>query len=58
MTGKELLKLLEQNGWKLDRINGSHHVMIKGNQTEIIPVHNRDIGKGLLNKILKRTGLK
>ena len=58
MTGKELLKLLEQNGWKLDRINGSHHIMVKGNQTEIIPVHNRDIGKGLLNKILKRTGLK
>lgn len=58
MKGKDLIKVLQQNGWYIDRINGSHHVMKKGNQTEIIPVHNTDIPTGLLNKILKRTGLK
>ncbi len=58
MTGKELIKLLERNGWKLDRINGSHHIMVKDNLTESIPVHNADLKKGLLNTILKRTGLK
>lgn len=58
MKGKDLVKVLQQNGWRIDRINGSHHVMKKGNQTEIIPVHNTDIPTGLLNKILKRTGLK
>lgn len=58
MTGKELIKLLERNGWKLDRINGSHHIMAKGKLTESIPVHNADLKKGLLNTILKRTGLK
>lgn len=58
MKGKDLVRVLQQNGWRIDRINGSHHVMKKGNQTEIIPVHNTDIPTGLLNKILKRTGLK
>ena len=58
MKGKELIKLLEKAGWKLDRIQGSHHIMIKGNKTEVIPCHNKDIPIGLLNAIIKRTGLK
>lgn len=58
MKGKDLVKVLQQNGWRIDRINGSHHVMKKSDRTEIIPVHNTDIPTGLLNKILKRTGLK
>ena len=58
MKGKELVKLLRKNGWRLDRIHGSHYVMKNGNRTEIIPVHNTDIPKGLVNAILKRTGLK
>lgn len=58
MKGKDLVKLLEQNGWHLDRIHGSHHIMKKGNQAETVPVHNKDIPIGLANKILKRTGLK
>lgn len=58
MKGKELVRLLQKNGWHIDRIHGSHHVMKKGSQTEIIPVHNTDIPKGLANAIMKRTGLK
>ncbi len=58
MKGKDLVKLLKQDGWHVERINGSHHIMKKDDKTEIIPVHNTDIPIGLLNKILKRTGLK
>ena len=59
MTGKELLKLLENNGWVLDRISGSHHIMIKGNKTLSVPIHgSKDLGKGLLNKLVKTGGLK
>lgn len=58
MKDKDLLKLLQKNGWKIDRVRGSHHVMVKGDKTEIIPVHNKDMATGLLNAILKRTGLK
>jgi predicted RNA binding protein YcfA (HicA-like mRNA interferase family) len=58
MSGKELIKKMIKDGWVLERINGSHHVMKKGNRTEIIPVHgNKDIPNGLLIKILKRAGL-
>ena len=58
MRDKDLMKLLQNNGWTLKRINGSHHVLQKGNQTETIPIHGKDVPTGLLHKILKRTGLK
>jgi len=59
VSGKQLLKLLEADGWRLDRINGSHHIMIKGNKTLVVPVHGKkDLPKGTLNNILKLGGLK
>lgn len=58
MKDKDLLKLLKQNGWKEVRVHGSHHILKKGDQTETIPVHGKDIPIGLLNAILKRTELK
>ena len=58
MRDKDLVKLLKQNGWELVRIRGSHHVMQKGSQTEVVPVHGKDVPTGLLHKILKRARLK
>lgn len=58
MKDKDLVKKLQQNGWTLVRINGSHHVLKKGDLLESIPIHGRDVPKGLLEAILKRTGLK
>ncbi|MBD5156474.1 MAG: addiction module toxin, HicA family [Butyrivibrio sp.] len=58
MKDKDLLKLLEKNGWKLIRINGSHHVLQKNGKTTVVPIHGRDVPIGLLNTILKETGLK
>ena len=60
MTGKELVKTLQKNGWTIDRIQGSHHIMIKyGHKPVSIPVHSgKDLPVGLLNKLLKDTGLK
>ncbi len=58
MRDKDLLKLLIDNGWELDRVRGSHHILKKGNKVEVVPVHGRDVPKGMLNKILKHTGLK
>jgi predicted RNA binding protein YcfA (HicA-like mRNA interferase family) len=59
VTGKQLIKLLMEQGWNLDRVSGSHHIMIKGNKTISVPVHgNRDLGKGLLNALMKQGGLK
>lgn len=58
MKDKDLIRLLKKNGWTVARINGSHHVLQKENQTTVIPLHGKDIPIGLLNQILKETGLK
>ena len=59
MSGKEFVKLLLQNGWTLDRIASSHHIMIKGEQTLSVPVHaGKDLPTGLFNKLVKQAGLK
>lgn len=58
MRDKDLLKLMKKDGWKVVRIQGSHHILQKGDQIETLPIHGKDVPTGLLNKILKRTGLK
>jgi len=61
LSGKAFAKLLEQNGWMLARIHGSHHVYVKEGHRERIslPVHgNRPLKKGLLSALLKIAGLK
>lgn len=60
ITGKELCKILEKNGWKLLRINGSHHIYSKQDVIAkiTVPVHgNKTIKTGLLKAILKTAGL-
>ena len=58
MTGKDVVRVMQQNGWILDRITGSHHVMVKENLRSVpVPVHgNRDLGN-LAQKILKQAGI-
>lgn len=56
---KRTSEIIEKQGWVLDRINGSHHIMVKGSKTVTVPVHaNRSLGKGLEGKLLKQTGVK
>lgn len=60
ITGKKLCKILEENGWSLVRISGSHHVYAKeGEEARIVvPVHgNKEIKTGLLKAILKTASL-
>jgi predicted RNA binding protein YcfA (HicA-like mRNA interferase family) len=60
MSGKELAKLLEANGWDLLRIQGSHHIYGQaGNPARIsVPIHrNQDMKIGLLRNLLKTAGL-
>jgi predicted RNA binding protein YcfA (HicA-like mRNA interferase family) len=60
MSGKELAKLLEANGWDLLRIQGSHHIYGQaGNLARIsVPIHrNQDMKIGLLRNLLKTAGL-
>lgn len=58
MRDKDLLKFMQKNGWKVVRVNGSHHILEKDGKIETIPIHGKDVPNGLLNAILKRHGLK
>ena len=58
MKDKDLMKKLLQDGWLLVRINGTHHVLQKEDRIEVVPVHGKDVPRGLLEKILERAGLK
>lgn len=56
MSGKEMLRLFEQCGWKSVRQKGSHVIVIKeGELPETIPLH-KELKKGLEKKLLKKLG--
>lgn len=60
ISGKKLCKILQDNGWQLVRIAGSHHVFAKNGEDAriVVPVHaNKEIKAGLLKAILKTAGL-
>jgi predicted RNA binding protein YcfA (HicA-like mRNA interferase family) len=59
-SAKEIIKVLEERGWYLDRVKGSHHVYKndKLKRSVPIPLHgSKDLGKGLYFKILKQCGI-
>lgn len=59
MNGKQIIKILEKEGWSVLRINGSHYRLGKGSARVTVPVHgSRDIGPGLLKEIIRQTGVK
>ncbi|MCX6592205.1 MAG: type II toxin-antitoxin system HicA family toxin [Acidobacteria bacterium] len=55
LTGKKLVSALEQAGFSVLRVRGSHHFMAHpdGRKT-VVPVHSGEVlGPGLLSKILR-----
>jgi predicted RNA binding protein YcfA (HicA-like mRNA interferase family) len=59
MNGKQVLKILKNNGWQVVRVRGSHHMVSKDSVSFPVPVHGtEDIGIGLLRKIEKLSGVK
>lgn len=58
MNGKQSIKKLEEAGWRLDRINGSHHIMVYEGLAVSVPVHGgRDLKPGLISGLQKQTGV-
>lgn len=56
MKRRELVKLLEDNGWYIKRNGGNHDIYTDGNRTEPIPRHP-DINERLAKNIIKKLGL-
>ena len=60
MKGADLIKKIEQAGWVLRNVAGSHHVFRhpeRGGHISV-PRPKKDLGAGLVNKLLKQAGLK
>jgi predicted RNA binding protein YcfA (HicA-like mRNA interferase family) len=61
MKVREVLKLLDPDGWRLDRTRGSHRQFKHSTKPGLVTVQgkpNDDLGPGTLNSILKQAGLK
>ena len=53
-TGKEMLRFLEERGFTVVRIRGSHHILVQGNLRTSIPIHGNQVLKiGTLRGILR-----
>lgn len=60
-TAKDLIKLLEAQGFVFKRAKGSHHLYYNPatNKTVVVPVHGKkDLPKGTWHGIIKQAGLK
>ena len=61
MKKKEMVKFLKANGFEEVRQPGTSHLRLRNPQTgkqTTVPMHNKDLGKGLEQAILKQAGLK
>jgi predicted RNA binding protein YcfA (HicA-like mRNA interferase family) len=61
MKVKEVIKLLEEDGWYLARTKGSHRQFKHPTKSGTVTVSGKpsvDVPPGTLNSILKQAGLK
>jgi predicted RNA binding protein YcfA (HicA-like mRNA interferase family) len=61
VNGKRVIQALTRTGFVVDRIVGSHHVVVYPNdptRTVTVPVHaGRDLKPGTLRSIIRQAGL-
>jgi predicted RNA binding protein YcfA (HicA-like mRNA interferase family) len=60
MQSRALIKLLQSDGWRLQRTRSSHHQFVHPTKpgTITVPHPKKDLGKGLVLAIRKQAGLK
>ena len=60
MKSGDVIKKLEADGWKLQRVSGSHHIFAKDGEAEIITISHpkKDMTIGQLRDAEKISGLK
>lgn len=52
-TFSEIRKLLEQEGFVLNRITGSHHIFTKDEITFVVPVHNNKVKTIYVKRVIE-----
>ena len=61
MKVRDVIRLLEQDGWYLDRTRGSHRQYKNQRKPGLVTVpekHGDELAPGTLNSVLKQAGLK
>jgi predicted RNA binding protein YcfA (HicA-like mRNA interferase family) len=61
MKVRDVLKMLDDDGWRLDRTRGSHRQFKHSIKPGLVTVPGKpsdDLGPGTVNSILKQAGLK
>jgi predicted RNA binding protein YcfA (HicA-like mRNA interferase family) len=60
VTGKQVIRALKKLGFRLDRVEGSHHMMVKEGhpRTIPVPVHgSKSLPTGTLRSIIRMAGV-
>jgi predicted RNA binding protein YcfA (HicA-like mRNA interferase family) len=52
-TSSDIRKLLEQEGFVLDRVTGSHHIFRKDEITFVVPVHNKKVKTIYVKRVIE-----
>jgi mRNA interferase HicA len=59
MKSSEFHRKIRKNGWQFIKAEGSHYIYEKNERYYPVPFHGaKEMGKGLVNKIIKEMGLK
>jgi predicted RNA binding protein YcfA (HicA-like mRNA interferase family) len=61
ITGSDLCRLLESNGWTLRRVSGSHHIYSKPGERKVlsVPVHgNQSLKPGLATRLARDANIR
>lgn len=59
LTPKDIVRILKQKGFVLDRSRGSHQIWLHpvSRKRAVVPVHKKDLPAGTLYSILKQAGI-
>ena len=59
LTSKDIIRILKQKGFILDRSRGSHQIFLHPvtRKRAVVPMHNKDLPKGTMYSILKQAGI-
>jgi predicted RNA binding protein YcfA (HicA-like mRNA interferase family) len=59
LTPRDIIQMLEERGFVLDRVKGSHHIYYHSatGHRAVVPFHKKDLPKGTMLSILKQAGI-
>lgn len=57
IKSKEVLKILQKQGFEIKRQSGTHVILRKENKTVVVPIHREVMPIGTLKSIEKQSGV-